>query len=289
MHRLPILTEQTRHVVEQYDGALKQIAVLTKENRSLREKIRENEINAMRLIAHYEEEVDTHTNLVAKLRKDLHALEIDRANKQQSVNDKSTWIEQGDLQSDETEMLNKIYMLENEIQSLKDNRIKQISEFERKHLVNQANIKQTFEEKVEVLRQIASDAVCNEVQDALVEILRDNDRLTNEFRVLLRELEKLQVSRERENKELLKTRQDLEFMEYKYKSMKSSQRRVLKEAVCQYCEKKYTSLTHPNLMSESEVMECSKVQSVGESKSLVLCSLEDYFKQCLKKSKTGKL
>ncbi|KAL3803184.1 hypothetical protein HJC23_003459 [Cyclotella cryptica] len=208
---VPQLTEETRRVVEGYDAALQQVAALRRENRSLKENFRRNEIKVMSLISHYQQEVDEQTKVVDKLKDEIRSKEdSERKQRQKRFSDKSTNIGVGDFDSRETELQSLIHMLEDEIRSLKDDKRNQNEEFERRLLHNQALVKNTFANNIDALRSMATDAVSAEVADALTELLQDNDKLACEFRRVLNEMERLQRSRESVSKELLTTRRKLE-------------------------------------------------------------------------------
>lgn len=274
------MNEETRRVVQRYDAALQQISILSRENRNLKEQLREKEIKVMSLIAHYQDEIESQTRLVSNLKNELRANDVESYERRQNVRDKCTSIEHGDLESRETDLQNRVYELEDEVQSLKDKQIKQSVDFERKMLLNEANVKQSFEGEVDTIRQLASEAVCGEVRNALEETLSDNERLTREFRAMLHEMEKLQDIRETKDKELAITRRELDFMVYKGKLLACRRRSQLRHTSLDCADD--DGLVNGNSVALDDT-------SPGEHKALgdnpVVYSLEDYFKQCLNHSK----
>ncbi|KAL7552394.1 hypothetical protein ACHAWF_015631 [Thalassiosira exigua] len=205
--------DATSIVVQRYDAALKEIARLKKDNHELREIIRGNEIKAMNLIGHYSNEIEAQTNALTSLKDEVRAREeLELIKRQRKYQDQSTGIEDDELQSKENELLQIIYMLEDEIKSLKDDRAKQARDFQRKSIRHQASVKQSFLRDIDSFRSEISNSLCEEVREALVDTVADNERLTHEFRMLLGEMEKLQASRERKDKELVRTKREMEFL-----------------------------------------------------------------------------
>lgn len=261
----------TRVVAQRYEDALRQIACLKRQNNELKELIRGNEIKAMQLIGHFTSEIDAQTNLAAKLKGELRARDdLELLKRQRDFRDQSTWIEEDELQSKEKEMLAIIYVLEDEIQALKDDKMQQMQEFDRQALVNQANVKQSFLRDVDAFRSQISNSVCGEVRDALVDTIADNERLTREFRLLLHEMEKLQVSRDKKDDELSRTNRELEFLIHKDQLMASKMQ-------CRSSEKRtrVQSSTQTTREGVEEVINSKRKAAVGSS-------LEEYFKQCIK-------
>ena len=257
-----MLTEETRRVVERYDAALQQIAHLKSENRSLKEHLRENNVKVMRLIAHYQEEIEERTNKISQLNEEHRAQEMyERKQRQRQYSDKSTGIEEGDFNSRDAELEQVIYMLEDEIQTLKEDQRFQKEEFERKSLHNQALAKRSFNENIDILRGLATDAVSADVADAMMDLLRDNERLSNEFRDVLDEMERLQLSREELSKELRRARRELDFMSYRERLMEEK-------------------LEDMKTKAESDGSTCTTDKMDGVA--MASGSFEEYFKESLR-------
>ena len=261
-YTLIMLTEETRRVVERYDAALQQIAHLKSENRSLKEHLRENNVKVMRLIAHYQEEIEERTNKISQLNEEHRAQEMyERKQRQRQYSDKSTGIEEGDFNSRDAELEQVIYMLEDEIQTLKEDQRFQKEEFERKSLHNQALAKRSFNENIDILRGLATDAVSADVADAMMDLLRDNERLSNEFRDVLDEMERLQLSREELSKELRRARRELDFMSYRERLMEEK-------------------LEDMKTKAESDGSTCTTDKMDGVA--MASGSFEEYFKESLR-------
>lgn len=259
-----MLTEETRRVVERYDSALQKIALLKNENRSLKESIRMNEVKALRLIRHYQNDIDERTNTITRLYDERRAQEqYEEQQRQRQYSDKSTCIEEGDFKSREVELEQIIFMLEDEIQALKDNQHAQQEDFERQTLHNEALAKKSFNQNLNVLRSMATDAVSAEVADALSELLRDNERLSGEFREVLNEMERLQVSKEALSKELVRTRRELDFTRYREKLLEDKLGAI---------EVKKNEEACSNACASDDVQESEPPSN----------SLEEYFKESLR-------
>jgi hypothetical protein len=200
----------TKIAVQKYDELLQQISLLKRENHELKEVIRDNEIKAGLLIDHYQSEIDTQTLVANGLKDELRAREgMEVRNQNRDFREVSTWIEEHELLSKENELFAIINALENEIQTLKGDKIEQTIEFERKTRENRENAMQSVMLDVN-LRSRNSDTEYEEVRRAIEETVSDNHRLKSEFRLLLRELEKLQVSMDQKNVELARTKRELE-------------------------------------------------------------------------------
>jgi hypothetical protein len=255
------LTEETRRVVERYDAALQQIAHLKSENRSIKEHLRENEVKVMRLISHYQKDIDDRTNAITRLNDERRAREIYEMNqRRKQFSDKSTEIDD-DFNSREAELERIIYLLEDEIQALKENHRIQQEEFDRQALHNQALAKKSFDKNINVLRMMATEAVSTEVADALTELLCNNERLSSEFREVLNEMEQLHMSREALSKELVRTRRELEFMAYR--------------------EKLITKKLHDEKMKGRDADALSCTEDLLDD-AMPSNSLEEYFKESLR-------
>ena len=251
----------TRIVVERYDESLKQIAQLKRENFELKEIIRVNGIKAINLIGHYKTEI-------LSLQDELRAREkFELLKQQRNFHDQSTWIEEEELQYKESELVAVIYALEDEIQSLKDDQQKRARDFERKALEHEANVKQSFLQDIDSFRSQLSVSVCHEVRGALADTVADNQRLAIEFRLLLQEMEKLQISRDEKDIDLTRTKRELELLKHKYQLMTSRlKRQVSKQG---------------RTAAPSETSEAKNDASCSEEKAEAGSSIEDYFKKCI--------
>jgi hypothetical protein len=264
----------TRIVVERYDESLKQIAQLKRENLALKEIIRVNEIKAMNLIEHHKTEIDTQTKLAISLQDELRAREnFELLKRRRNFHDQSTWIEEEELQSKENELVAVIYALEDEIQALKDDQQNRARDFERKALENEANVKQSFLQDIDAFRSQLSSSVCHEVRGALADTVADNQRLAIEFRLLLQEMEKIQMSRDEKDSELLRTKRELELLKHTHQLMTSRLKKVSRrQDPC--------TAPAPSNQLESETSEANDVNG-WEEKAEAGSSLEDYFKKCI--------
>mmetsp|Transcript_1062 Transcript_1062/g.2197 ORF Transcript_1062/g.2197 Transcript_1062/m.2197 type:complete len:275 (-) Transcript_1062:1596-2420(-) len=205
------LNIETRWIVHRHESAQNQISRLTHENRSLKEQIRENEIKVLGLISHYQNEIECHAQLVCSLKRDLLDLEKERGGKVTSVSDKSTRIDDGDFQSRESDLQQLVIGLKKQVGSLKRKQIIERKDFERKSLINRAEVKKSLENNVDAIKRLASEAVCNEVRGALEATLRDNESLAQELKSLLFDMEMLQKILEKKDQELNETRRELAF------------------------------------------------------------------------------
>ena len=206
--------------VKKYDDSLQQIAQLKRENNNLKTVIRTNDIKAMKLIDHYKQEIESQTKLVINLKDELRARErMEILNRQRNYRDQCTWIEEQELQTKEDELLKIIYLLEDEIATLKEDLVRQKQDFERKQLINNENVKQSFMKDIDVFRSQISNDVCDEVREALADTLSDNERLTSEFRLLLNEMHNLQKSRDEKANELSRAKRELQLAMQKNKMM----------------------------------------------------------------------
>jgi hypothetical protein len=264
----------TRIVVERYDESLKQIAQLKRENFALKEIIRVNEIKAINLIEHYKTEIDTQTKLAISLQDELRAREHELLKRHRNFRDQSTWIEEEELQSKENELMAVIYALEDELQALKDDQQKRTRDFERKALENEANVKQSFMQDIDSFRSQLSSSVCHEVRGALADTVADNQRLAIEFRLLLQEMEKIQMSRDEKDRELSRTKRELDLLKQTHQLMTS---RLKRQVSCK--QDRCTTCTIQS--EESEISETQNDASCSEKKAEASSSLEDYFKKCI--------
>lgn len=214
------LTEETRRIVERYDSALRQIALLKSENRSLKESMRMNEVKVLRLINHYQQDIEERTNTITRLHDERRAQEmLETRRRQKQYSDQSTEIGEGDFNAREAELEQIIHVLEDEIDALKESHRLQQEDFERQTLHNEALARKSFENNIGVLRRLTTDEVSAEVADTISQLLRDNKGLSKQFREVLNEMERLQESRENLSKDLVRTRRELGFMKYKEKML----------------------------------------------------------------------
>eukprot|EP00970_Alexandrium_tamarense_P011627 scaffold2552_cov172-Alexandrium_tamarense.AAC.26 len=250
------LTTETHRVVQRYDEALQQVASLTREIRKLKEELRRNQIDSLELVGQYEDELALQSEMVTNLKKERHEQDLAEQTKRQvSTRDVATWIGQSDFVSKETELENVIDLLEDEIQGLKQSSRKQRDDFQRQSIVNQAAVK-----------HLAREDLCNEVHDVITELLMDNERLRQEFSAVLSEMEKIQVSREVQGKELARTKRELDFLRYRDKLMRQRQMQLIAE-------------------DASRNADTSKDTSNNDKADEAISdSLEEYFTQCFKNS-----
>ena len=267
----------TRIVVERYDESLKQIAQLKRENFALKEIIRVNEIKAVNLIEHYKTEIETQTKMAISLQDELRARKhFELLHRHRNFRDQSTWIEEEELQSKENELMSVIYALEDELQALKDDQQQRTRDFERKALENEANVKQSFLQDIDSFRSQLSSSVCHEVRGALADTVADNQRLAIEFRLLLQEMEKIQMSRDEKDRELSRTKRELDLLMQTHQLMTSRLKRQVSRK-----EDRCTAPAQSNQL-ESETSETQHDASCSEKKAEASSSLEDYFKKCIR-------
>ena len=205
--------DATRIVARRYEEALAKAALLQRRNNELAETVRRNEIQTARLIAHYRGESDAQTDLVAELRAELRAgEERERERRARTTRDRGTMIDEEEVRSREQEYIALVNILEDETRALKEDRDAREEEFARRGQAHRADVRQSFLQNIDVLREQVTGAVCGEVHDALTDTLADNERLTREFRQLLGETEQLQASRERKDRALAETKRELELL-----------------------------------------------------------------------------
>ena len=265
----------TKVIVQRFDKALRQIATLQRQNNDLNEIIRDNELKALKLIDHYQSDIDAQTNLATKLKSELRARdELERLKRQRNFREQGTEIEDDELQeAREKELLDIIYLLEDEISSLKDDQIKQNEDFERRTLASEANVKQSFLKDIDAFRAHISDSVCDEVREALAATIADNERLTREYRLVLRELEKIQISRDQKDKELRRTRWEMEFLQHKNQLMATRVQHHISEEQRRKCDMR--SL-------QRATSDCAGAEDGNERKRKAAAGLEEYLRQCIR-------
>jgi hypothetical protein len=167
-----------------------------------------------------------------------------------------------------------IYALEDELQALKDDQQKRTRDFERKALENEANVKQSFLQDIDSFRSQLSSSVCHEVRGALADTVADNQRLAIEFRLLLQEMEKIQMSRDEKDRELSRTKRELDLLKQTHQLMTSRLKRQVSRK-----QDRRTAPAQSNQL-ESETSETKNDSSCSEKKAEASSSLEDYFKKC---------
>ena len=267
-------------VVNKYDNALQQISQLKRENNKLQTIIRSNDLKALKLIDHYKREIDQQTRLASSLKDEIRQRDHQEIlNRQRNYRDQATWIEEQELQSKENELLSIIYMLEDEITSLKDDKVKQQQDFERQTLLNQENVKRSFQRDIDTFRSQISNDVCEEVREVLADTCSDNDRLTTQFMLLLTEMEQLQVSRDEKAHELTKARRQVSLLMQKNKLMGSRIHQQIRRE-----QERIRKLSNKSEQSfpDDEVDEIVQDSGKKGRKSSDVSTLEDYFKQAIR-------
>ena len=264
-------------VVNKYDNALQQISQLKRENNKLQTIIRSNDLKALKLIDHYKREIDQQTRLASSLKDEIRQRDHQEIlNRQRNYRDQATWIEEQELQTKENELLSIIYMLEDEITSLKDDKVKQQQDFERQTLLNQENVKRSFQRDIDTFRSQISNDVCEEVREVLADTCSDNDRLTTQFKLLLNEMEQLQLSRDEKAHELSKARRQVSLLLQKNKLRIHEQIRREQERVRKLSNKSDQSFP------DDEVDEIVQDSRKKDRKTSDTSTLEDYFKQAIR-------
>jgi len=263
-------------VVNKYDNALQQISQLKRENNKLQTIIRSNDLKALKLIDHYKREIDQQTRLASSLKDEIRQRDHQEIlNRQRNYRDQATWIEEQELQSKENELLSIIYMLEDEITSLKEDKVKQQQDFERQTLLNQENVKRSFQRDIDTFRSQISNDVCEEVREVLADTCSDNDRLTTQFKLLLNEMEQLQVSRDEKAHELTKARRQVSLLMQKNRLMiRREQERIRKLSN----KSNQSEQSYP----DDEVDEIVQGNNGKDRKTSDASTLEDYFKQAIR-------
>lgn len=208
-------TAATRGVVERYDESLKQIAQLKRENNALKDIIQVNETKTVHLLEHYKTEIDKQTQLATEFKDELRVREkLEMMKRLRNFRDQSTWIEEQEIQCKENELIAVIYSLEDEVQALQENLEEKTRDHERQSIDREANLKHSFLQDIDALRSRLSSSVIDEVGGALADTISDNKRLGFEFRMLLQEMERMQASRDEKDKELTRTRRELELVKH---------------------------------------------------------------------------
>jgi hypothetical protein len=262
----------TRIVVERYDESLKQIAHLKRENLALKEIIHVNEIKTMNLIEHYNAEIDALTKFTNDLKDELcERDQLELSKRQRNFRDQSTWIEEEEIKSKDNALVAVIYALEDEIQALKDGEQNRARAFELKALENEANIKKSFVQDIDAFRNQISSSVCNEVRGALADTVADNQRLALQYRILLQEMEKIQVSRDEKDIELRKVKRHYELLKHAHQLTKRQMNHTQ--------DRGNAHVEHTDQF-ERDTSQANDV-SGREEKAQTDSGLEDCFKKCL--------
>ena len=102
---------------------------------------------------------------------------------------------------------------------------KQTRDFERKALENEANVKQSFLQDTDSFRSQLSSSVCQEVRGTLADTVAGNQCLAIKFRLLLQELEEIQMSRDEKDRELSRTKRELDLLKQMHQLMTSRSKR----------------------------------------------------------------
>ena len=265
-------------VVNKYDNALQQISQLKRENNKLQTIIRSNDLKALKLIDHYKREIDQQTRLASSLKDEIRQRDHQEIlNRQRNYRDQATWIEEQELQSKENELLSIIYMLEDEITSLKDDKVKQQQDFERQTLLNQENVKRSFQRDIDTFRSQISNDVCEEVREVLADTCSDNDRLTRQFKLLLNEMEQLQVSRDEKAHELTKARRQVSLLMQKNKLMSGRIHEQIRRE-----QERIRKLSNDSQSYPDDEVDETCLGKKEKRKTSDTSTLEDYFKQAIR-------
>lgn len=269
--------------VKKYDDALKQMAELKRENNTLKITIRSNEVKASKLINYYTLDIDNQTQLATKYKDEIRERDQQEIlNRQRKYCEQATFIEDFELESKENELLSIIFLLEDEIQALKSDQVRLQEEFDRRTIVNQEKVKQSFINDIDVLRNETYNDICDEVGEALTDTAADNKRLTSQFKQILDELQKVQLSRDQYAKELLKAQRHISLLTQKNRLIE----RRMKEKDCIRHRTTSDDNIH-NMQTNSPSTDKDKVhndamQQNTADNAVKSSSLEDYFKQCIK-------
>lgn len=217
----PQLIHQTKILVEKYDESLKVIANLNSENRSLRDVIEKEKLKASKLVEHYEQRLCDQTSRLSSLKETIRirdATEKEERQKRRAQNEAiSIQLRDAQIKDD------KIILLEKEVETLKCIQIQQRDESERKHNAAQVAMKESFEKKLEMLKQ----HMYEEMGDVLSKTMKVNDQLTAQLRAVLAELESMKVLQDEKEKELSIANREIKLLKYKEKMI--AQRKKEKE------------------------------------------------------------
>ncbi len=224
----PQLLNQTRILVEKYDESLKLIAALNAENRSLRVVIENEKAKASTLIEHYQDQICDQTTRLTELKESIRVRDIaEKEDKQKrKVLDDSISIKLREARSKEVALMGRIQVLEENVERLKCIQIQQREESEQKHLADQATMKESFEKQFECLRQKLVSNMYEEMGDVLAKTIQVNDKLTDQLKTVLAELESMQSSKHEKERELSFAKREIKLLKYKEKMV--AQRRAEK-------------------------------------------------------------
>lgn len=217
----PQLILQTKILVEKYDESLKVIANLNSENRSLRDVIEKEKLKASKLVEHYEQRLCDQTSRLSSLKETIRirdATEKEERQKRRAQNEAiSIQLRDAQIKDD------KILLLEKEVETLKCIQIQQRDESERKHNAAQVAMKESFEKKLEMLKQ----HMYEEMGDVLSRTMKVNDQLTAQLKAVLAEVESMKVSQDEKEKEISMANREIKLLKYKEKMV--AQRKKEKE------------------------------------------------------------
>jgi hypothetical protein len=240
----------------------------------------------MQLIGHYKSEVNAQTNLATKLQDEIRAREeFERVQRERTCRHQATWIDEDELRSKEQEYIAIIDLLEDEIQALNEDKMKQAQEFERQSLVHRANVKQSFLQDMDIFRSQISGAVCGEVQEALADTIADNERLTRDFRLLLGETEQLQASRDRKDRALSRTKRELGLLRHEHELKTSERSRGRHKEGPSALPATPASTPCEESPCEKSPRENEEIDDDVSDRKHEGPALEEYFRQCIKSAK----
>jgi chromosome segregation ATPase len=217
----PQLLNQTRILVEKYDESLKVIASLSAENQSLRVVIENEKAKASTLIEHYQDQICEQTSRLTELKESIRARDIAGIDDKQKrkVHDDSISTKLREARAKEVALLGRIQVLEEEVERLKCIQTQQREDSERKHLADQVTMKESFQKQLECLRQKLVSNMYEEMGDVLAKTMQINDKLSDQLKTVLAELESMQISRNEKEKELSFAKREIKLLKYREKMM----------------------------------------------------------------------
>lgn len=221
----PQLIIQTKILVEKYDESLKVIANLNSENRSLRDVIEKERQKASTIVEHYEQRLCDQTSRLSSLKEIIRIRDATEKEERQKrrAHDESISIQLRDAQIKD----DKILLLEKEVETLKFIQIQQSDESEQKHNAAQAAMKESFEKKLEIMKQQLLSGMYEEMGDVLSKTMKVNDQLTAQLKAVLAELESMKVAQDEKEKEISIANREIKLLKYKEKMI--AQRKKEKE------------------------------------------------------------
>ena len=170
---------------------------------------------------HYEQRLCDQTSRLSSLKETIRirdAAEKEERQKRRAQNEAiSIQLRDAQIKDD------KILLLEKEVETLKCIQIQQRDESERKHNAAQVAMKESFEKKLEMLKQ----HMYEEMGDVLSRTMKVNDQLTAQLRAVLAELESMKVLQDEKEKELSIANREIKLLKYKEKMV--AQRKKEKE------------------------------------------------------------